>query len=92
MSREPVEKRLQDLSSSGAVVRRSLQDGILRRLSVEDMRSLDWGLVLSHFSVLGDHLDDLWSDIDQSLSYYAPVPSKPTADHRDGRHVISLQV
>ena len=86
MSREPAEKRLQELLSSGAVARKSLHDGILRRLPVGDMRDLDWGLVLSHFSVLGEHMNELWRDLDPSLSLYIPVPTRATADHNDGKN------
>jgi hypothetical protein len=90
MSREPIDAKLRDLQTAIAVTRKTVQDGILRRVAAENAghSQMDWGQVLSQFSALGEHSDSLWKCIDPSLSFYVPVPLKPTANHNDGKFLL----
>lgn len=86
-SRNPVLSRLRELLSAGAVVRSTLHDGLLRRIATENVEEIAWGQILAQFSAAGEQMDILWNAIDPSLSFYVPVPIKPTAEHGDGKNI-----
>lgn len=93
--RDPIHLKLRELQSAGAVVRSTLQDGILRRISSLETASYlrsseDWSQLLSQFSALGEHVDSLWKHVDTSFNFYIPVPCKPTHSHTDSNSSFTV--